>query len=169
MSPNGLATCTPSWSMSRVESSPSPVAKTRPRSLRLFALFAGNSPVDTRVRTCLQFVCRVVRPSRPRRWRWDMDADSLGRRRQPGQQSGLRSMHPVLPDAWLSRALRVAMSSEDWSKFEALASVLGSDEPSAARAYGQTIAHLIAREVRPAPEWMDWERQKTLRLLKMVS
>ena len=98
-----------------------------------------------------------------------MDADSLGRRRQPGQDRGLRPLHPTLPDTWLSRALRVAMSVEDWSKFEALASVLGCEESTAARAYGQTIAHLIAREVRPAPEWMDWERQKTLRLLKKVS
>ena len=98
-----------------------------------------------------------------------METDSLGRRRQPDQERGLRSIHPTLPHEWISRAVRVAMSAEDWSKFEALASVIGEVAPTIARAYGQTISQLLAREARPALDWMDWERKKTLRLLKMVS
>ena len=50
-----------------------------------------------------------------------MDQDRLGRRRRPNQERGLRPLHPLLPDEWTSRALRVAMSeltgsgSEPWS------------------------------------------------------
>lgn len=79
-------------------------------------------------------------------------------------------MHPALPECWLSRALRVAMSEADWSRFEALARDLGQGAPTQARAYGQTISRLVHSV--PPPEngpgsldWMDWERRKTLRLL----
>ena len=39
-----------------------------------------------------------------------MERDRLGRRRGPEQERGLRPLHPPLPEAWVSKALRVAMS-----------------------------------------------------------
>jgi hypothetical protein len=103
-----------------------------------------------------------------------MDQDRLGRRRRPDQERGLRPIHPTLPDRWLSRALRVAMSESDWTRFEALAQDLAHDAPTQARAYGQTISRLVHSVPPPEPrpenepgplDWMDWERRKTLRLL----
>lgn len=99
-----------------------------------------------------------------------MERDSLGRARQPDQGRGLRPLHPVLPDRWESRALRVAMSEADWDRFEHLVRDLAADSPTHARAYGKTISHLVHAVPEPAAptsnlDWMDWERRKTLRLL----
>jgi hypothetical protein len=99
-----------------------------------------------------------------------MDRDRLGRRRHPGQERGLRPLHPTLPERWTSRALRVAMSESDWARFEALVRERGGDAPTQARAYGETLAQLIRSVPPPRPEpgpfdWMDWERRKALRLL----
>lgn len=79
-------------------------------------------------------------------------------------------MHPVLPDQWTSRALRVAMSEADWDRFEALVRDLAPESTTQARAYGKTLAHLVHSVPEPPPkgadlDWMDWERRKTLRLL----
>jgi hypothetical protein len=99
-----------------------------------------------------------------------MERDRLGRRRQPEQERGLRPMHPLLPEEWISKAVRVAMSEADWNRFETLARRHADHEPTQARAYGVTISHLmqtsLAARVDPGPlDWMDWERRKTLRLL----
>jgi hypothetical protein len=99
-----------------------------------------------------------------------MEKDRRGRRRQPNQERGLRPLYPLLPRQWTSKALRVAMSEEDWSRFEALVRGASLQAPTQARAHGIVIAHLMEGAVspRPAPgplDWMDWERQKTLRLL----
>ena len=99
-----------------------------------------------------------------------MEKDSRGRKRQPDQGRGLRPLHPVLPEHWQSRALRVAMSEVDWDRFEALVRDLAADSPTQARAYGKTLARLIHAVPEPSPkskdlDWMDWERRKTLRLL----
>ena len=82
-------------------------------------------------------------------------------------------MHPLLPDHWTSRAVRVAMSEDDWERFEDLIrSVMSQTQtPTRARAQGLVLSHLMATAARsrPAPgplDWMDWERQKTLRLLR---
>jgi len=78
-------------------------------------------------------------------------------------------LHPLLPPEWMSRALRVAMSAEDWARFEALAREASLRSPTQARAYGEAIARLMRERIRPAPsplDWMDWERQKALRLLR---
>ena len=88
----------------------------------------------------------------------------------PGQERGLRPIHPSLPGQWTSKALRVAMSEGDWARFEALVRVLGTGAATQARAYGSTLAALIHSVPEPEPEpgplaWMDWERRKTLRLL----
>lgn len=100
-----------------------------------------------------------------------METDRLGRRRTPDQARGLRPLHPALPEEWSSRAIRVAMSEADWARFDALAALWASADPvsSQARAHGRAIARLLlhAEGAAPSPgDWMDWERQKTLRLLR---
>ena len=100
-----------------------------------------------------------------------MDRDRRGRRRQPDQERGLRPLHPRLPGQWTSKVLRVAMSEEDWSRLESLVGSTGSQAPTQARAHGMVISQLLdtsARQSRPSAgptHWLDWERQKTLRLL----
>ncbi|APW61029.1 hypothetical protein BSF38_02532 [Paludisphaera borealis] len=79
-------------------------------------------------------------------------------------------MHPPLPDEWISKALRVAMSEDDWMRFEALVQTLAPHASTQARAYGQTVSALVrSTDASPEPtgplDWMDWERRKTLRLL----
>jgi hypothetical protein len=100
-----------------------------------------------------------------------MERDRLGRLRRPNQERGLRPLHPLLPEEWTSKAVRVAMSRDDWARFEALVRGVAPQVPTLARAHGVVISRLIdhADSSRPAPgplDWMDWERQKTLRLLR---
>jgi hypothetical protein len=69
----------------------------------------------------------------------------------------------------MSRALRVAMSNDDWARFDALVKEASCRTPTQARAHGEVIAGLIheSPRINPGPsDWMDWERQKTLRLLR---
>ncbi len=97
-----------------------------------------------------------------------MDSDRLGRRRSPDQERGLRPLHPLLPEEWTSKAVRVSMSEADWARFEAKVRQLGSAEPTQARAFGATIRQLLreSETATPGPfDWMDWERRKALRLL----
>ena len=99
-----------------------------------------------------------------------MDRDRMGRRRRPEQERGLRPLHPLLPDEWTSRALRVTMSEADWTRFESLARSVSAAAPTQARAYGLALSTLMHSAKLPQPEpgpldWMDWERRKTLRLL----
>ncbi len=102
-----------------------------------------------------------------------MEQDSLGRRRHPDQARGLRPLHPLLPGQWLSKVIRVAMSQEDWTRFESLVRCASPHSPTQARAHGVVISQLIAEAAAshslpdPGPlDWMDWERQKALRLLR---
>ena len=100
-----------------------------------------------------------------------MEQDRLGRRRTLDQERGLRPLHPLLPDAWTSKAVRIAMSEEDWLRFESLTERwAGRPEASTqARAFGLALSSLLEQAARPIPgplEWMDWERKKTLRLLR---
>ncbi|CAN5909692.1 hypothetical protein BH23PLA1_BH23PLA1_10450 [soil metagenome] len=79
-------------------------------------------------------------------------------------------MHPLLPQEWTSRALRVAMSEADWQALEDLVRRVAPDQPTQARALGATLSYLLHNtpEARPEPgplDWLDWERRKTLRLL----
>jgi hypothetical protein len=99
-----------------------------------------------------------------------MERDRLGRRRSPEQKRGLRPLHPLLPQEWVSKVLRVAMSEADWARFEALASRYAPVAATQARAHGLLVSSLLhaipAREAEPGPlDWMDWERRKTLQLL----
>ncbi|MDR3638029.1 MAG: hypothetical protein P4L84_29765 [Isosphaeraceae bacterium] len=80
-------------------------------------------------------------------------------------------MHPLLPQQWVSKALRVAMAQEDWERFEAVVRAVAPQAPTQARAHGAALSGLMnAVEVAPPSpgplDWMDWERQKTLRLLR---
>ncbi len=103
-----------------------------------------------------------------------MDRDRLGRKRRPNQERGLRPLHPPLPSDWVSKAVRVAMSDEDWVRFDDLVRSVTSRTQQAttqARAQGLVISGLMdaASDPRTVPgplDWMDWERQKTLRLLR---
>ncbi len=102
-----------------------------------------------------------------------MDRDRRGRKRRPNQERGLRPLHPLLPNHWTSKVVRVAMSEDDWERFEDLTRVVLSQTqtPTQARANGLVISRLMDRAAQgqPAPgplDWMDWERQKTLRLLR---
>lgn len=100
-----------------------------------------------------------------------MDIDRRGRRRRPDQERGLRPLFPLLPEQWTSRALRVAMSANDWARFEALVADVAPETPTHARACGLTISRLMSQASgRPATDpgpldWMEWERRKTQRLL----
>jgi hypothetical protein len=97
-----------------------------------------------------------------------MQRDRLGRRRSPEQERGLRPLHPPLPEEWISKALRVAMSEADWARFESLVARYGEMAPTQARAQGLVISDLLHAAPRPEPgplDWMDWERRKTIRLL----
>jgi hypothetical protein len=99
-----------------------------------------------------------------------MEHDRTGRRRGPDQERGLRPLHPLLPEQWTSKPLRVAMSERDWARFEAKVREVAGSEPTQARAVGVTITHLLDQTshaaLEPGPlDWMDWERRKTLRLL----
>ena len=63
------------------------------------------------------------------------------------------------------------MSQEDWSRLEALVRSVAPQAPTQARAHGIVISCLIDRVLPPRPgpgplDWLDWERQKTLRLLQ---
>ena len=66
-----------------------------------------------------------------------------------------------------------AMSRADWLEFEALVRAVSPQVPTQARAHGIVISALLEAGrtalPRPAPgpfDWMDWERQKTLKLLR---
>ncbi len=100
-----------------------------------------------------------------------MERDRRGRRRRPDQERGLRPIHPLLPRQWTSKALRVAMSQGDWARFEAIVRAVAAQAPTQARANGIALSRLIETATSPRPnpgplDWMDWERQKTLRLLR---
>jgi hypothetical protein len=101
-----------------------------------------------------------------------MERDRLGRRRGPFQERGLRPLHPLLPEEWVSKPLRVAMSESDWAEFEALVARCTVLAPTQARAHGMVLSSLLKGmgpaepELEPGPlDWLDWERRKTLRLL----
>jgi hypothetical protein len=85
-------------------------------------------------------------------------------------------LHPLLPEHWTSKALRVAMSRDDWDRFESLVRSVASrpESTTLARANGVVLSRLMDEAAHsrldPGPlDWMDWERQKTLRLLRVRS
>jgi hypothetical protein len=65
----------------------------------------------------------------------------------------------------------MTMSEVDWSRLDSLAFALASAAPTQARAYGLAVSTLMDSANVPTPtsgplDWMDWERRKTIRLLR---
>lgn len=80
-------------------------------------------------------------------------------------------MFPLLPERWTSKAVRLAMPEQDWARFEAQVERFSAVAPTHARACGMALSSLMdqaaANEPAAGPlDWMDWERAKTLRLLR---
>jgi hypothetical protein len=77
-------------------------------------------------------------------------------------------LHPPLPEEWISKVLRVAMSESDWNRLEALVARHGGTASTQARAHGLVLSRLLQGFSVPEPgplDWMDWERRKAIRLL----
>ena len=89
-----------------------------------------------------------------------MERDRLGRRRSPEQERGLRPLHPLLPEEWVSKALRVAMSESDWAEFEGLVARIAVFAPTQARAYGMVLSgllHQASSVLSPSrARWTGW-------------
>ena len=148
--------------------------------MMIYAGFAHVEPLEpfktglTYVRVCLILHASLRRGSVEEGFIiMERDRDSLGRKRQPDQERGLRPLHPLLPSHWMSKVLRVAMSRDDWDRFDGLVrSAASRTQPlTQARAHGEALSRLMdeaaATRATPGPlDWMDWERQKTLRLLR---
>jgi hypothetical protein len=61
------------------------------------------------------------------------------------------------------------MSAEDWSRFDQLVAEASFRVSTQARAHGEVIAGLIedrTGSIAGSSNWMDWESQKALRLLR---
>jgi hypothetical protein len=63
------------------------------------------------------------------------------------------------------------MSGRDWARFDALVNSVAAEVPTQARANGLVISRLIDSATTPQPDprpfdWMDWEWQKKMRLLR---
>ena len=87
----------------------------------------------------------------------------------PSRNEGSGPCTRSSPPTWISRALRVAMAAEDWARFDALVDELSFRASTQARAHGEAISNLLhdRPESTAGPShWMDWERQKALRLLQ---
>ena len=75
--------------------------------------------------------------------------DALGRRRQPQQNRGLRSLFPKLPHDTQSRLVRIAMSGRAWERLEQLVSQAAT--ATKPRAYGEVLEHLLDNLSAPSP------------------
>ena len=118
------------------------------------------------------------------------ERDALGRRRQPEQNRGLRSLFPKLPQDTQSRLIRVAMSSQAWEQLERL--VAEASAPTKPRAYGDALEQLLntysasqqdpleltipvfiadipPQEAPPFNDWQAWQIRKELSLLSTSS
>jgi hypothetical protein len=94
--------------------------------------------------------------------------DRLGRRRAATQTRGLRPLFPLLPHAWLSRALRIAMPEAAWAELDARAAAELRGGETRARALGRVLTGLMERAPAAAGarvHWLDLERDKAQRLL----
>ena len=65
----------------------------------------------------------------------------------------------------------MAMSRQDWMRFETLVRASASQAPTPAQARGMVVTRLldasgIATPPQASLDWMDWERQKAIRLLR---
>ena len=114
------------------------------------------------------------------------DIDSLGRRRAPAQNRGLRPLFPTLPADVVTRSLRIAMSAPAWQRLETLADDAAA--PTRPRAIGAVVERsleqldghrpsltsgwssdlvrtaLHAETERPV-DWLAWQAAKEQRLI----
>lgn len=103
--------------------------------------------------------------------------DALGRRRQPGQNRGLRPLFPRLPESFDSRVVRIAMTRPAWSRLDTmLAEDAGATRP---RAFGELLERMLARldvasaisesapsrGIESSEDWQDWQMRKERMLL----
>src|SRR5437763_656910 len=97
-----------------------------------------------------------------------MRRDRLGRRRTVEQERGLRPLYPRLPVGWISRALRASMPAERWEQMDTLVARARRETITEARAVGQALIELMetAEAHNSSEHWLDWEREKVLRLLR---
>jgi hypothetical protein len=91
--------------------------------------------------------------------------DSLGRRRDPAQNRGLRPLYPRLQRGLQSRSIRVAMSEWAWSALERLSTA--SHEPTMPRAVGQLLERAL--QAHETVDWQDWQIRKEKQLLGRAS
>ena len=78
--------------------------------------------------------------------------DSIGRKRQPGQNRGLRPLFPRLPTTFESRAVRIAMTAPAWNRIDSLMAERAQE--TRPRALGEVIETLLAHfETSPAEPW----------------
>lgn len=117
------------------------------------------------------YVCVILRCVR---------TDSLGRRREEGQERGLRPLYPLLPARVRSRAIRVALDESAWQRLDA--HVARTNAPTGARAWGQVLAWLLSgsaarerassaareRSERAIGDWQQWQIDKERRLLSTL-
>jgi hypothetical protein len=106
--------------------------------------------------------------------------DSIGRKRQPGQNRGLRPLFPKLPISFESRAVRIAMTTPAWNLIDALTAERAQETHP--RALGEVIETLLAhfetslaepwavaihsREPESgSADWQAWQIQKERALL----
>jgi hypothetical protein len=109
--------------------------------------------------------------------------DSIGRKRQPAQNRGLRPLFPKLPTSFESRAVRIAMTMPAWNLLDGLMAERATD--TRPRALGEIIETLLvhfdtslaepwavaihSRQVSqprvPAADWQGWQIQKERALL----
>jgi len=91
--------------------------------------------------------------------------DSLGRRRDPAQNRGLRPLYPRLSLGFRSQSLRIAMSEWAWGALERLTEA--SHEPTKPRAIGQLLERAL--QAHETADWQDWQIRKEKQLLTRAS
>jgi hypothetical protein len=90
--------------------------------------------------------------------------DSLGRRRAPGQNRGLRPLYPRLERAERSRSIRVAMSERAWAALDRAVKL------SRAATRPRAIGHILEGALgTTGPDWQEWQIRKEKQLLERAS
>lgn len=84
--------------------------------------------------------------------------DSIGRKRHPQQNRGLRPLFPKLPMSYESRPVRIAMTTPAWNLVDSL--MAERAQATRPRALGEIIEALLAR---PGPGWPNRGRSRFIR------
>lgn len=91
--------------------------------------------------------------------------DSLGRRRQPTQNRGLRPLHPPLSHGERSRSIRIAMSERAWAVLDRAVKL--SRAATRPRAIGELLESALG--TAPSLDWQEFQIQKEKQLLERAS